>query len=312
MNTLIAAMLMALAPAPPAASAAPASDPGCTTAAEAPAPLFVGVSSLTVTVTCPAAAGTTKTRAYAVRVDLAAPGLTYEASSGAKDNLKLELPTAFLERTGSQVAFNANLFVNCCSYTPPWPPKPATTSLCGLEISRGKILSEWTHKPRACHGYPFRWSLVVRNGKPSIVQAPTVLPGAEVVVTGSHELLFFGRNMAPPDGRDEFFGPNARTVVGLSSGNKMLWVAAVTRETSQGLTLRQAAQMLQQLGAANAINLDGGGSTSLAVDAGGGKAALLNTPSDSKSPCTHSVRGGCERFVGASFGIHALPLPAPR
>jgi hypothetical protein len=313
MNPLIAAMLMALAPAAPAAPAAAPSDPGCTTASAAAVPLFVGVVSQTVTVICPAAAGATRTRAYIVRVDLDAPGLTFEASGGARDNLKLELPTDFLERTGSQVAFNANLFVDCCSYTTPRPPKPATTSLCGLEISGGKILSQWTHKPKACHGYPFRWSLVVRNGKPSIVQAPTVLPGAETAVTGSHELLFFGRNMAPPDGQDEFFGPNARTVVGLSRPGNRLWVAAVTRETSQGLTLRQAAQMLAQLGAANAINLDGGGSTALAVDSGGGKAALLNVPSDSSSNCKFPVKAGCERFVGASFGIHAKPLaPANR
>lgn len=313
MNPLIAAILMSLAPAAPA-PAAPEADPGCTTAQGAPVPLFVGVAWQTVTVTCasPPRIGKSRTRVHVVRVDLTAPGLSFEASGGAKDNLKLELPTAFLERTGSQVAFNANLFVNCCSYTAPQPPRPATTGLCGLLISGGAILSDWTHKPKACHGYPFRWSLVVRNGKPMIVQAPAVLPGAEAAVTGSHELLWFGRNMAPPDRQDEFFGPNARTVVGLSRGDGVLWVAAVTRETSQGLTLRQAAQMLQQLGAANAINLDGGGSTSLAVDAGGGKARLLNVPSDSKASCTFPMRGGCERFVGASFGIHARPLPARR
>ncbi|HEX8307869.1 MAG TPA: phosphodiester glycosidase family protein [Allosphingosinicella sp.] len=306
MNLLIA-ILMSLAPAAPAA---PAADPGCSTVQSAPVPLFVGIGSQTLAVTCPSGSGKSTTEVHVVRVDLAAPGLTFEASGGARDALKLELPTAFLERTGSQVAFNANLFVNCCSYTPPSPPKPATTELCGLEISGGKVLSEWEHKPKACHGYPFRWSLVVRNGKPSIVQAPAVLPGAEAAVTGSHELLFFGRNMAPPDEQDEFFGPNARTVVGLSKGDAVLWVAAVTRETSQGLTLRQAAQMLQQLGAVNAINLDGGGSTSLAVDGGGGRATLLNIPSDSSSTCAYPLHGGCERFVGASFGIHARPLPA--
>jgi hypothetical protein len=307
MNPLIAAILMSLAPAAPDAP-----DPGCTTGAGAPAPLFVGVASQTVTVTCPSGTGKSKTRVHVVRVDLTAPGLSFEASGGAKDNLKLELPTAFLERTRSQVAFNANLFVNCCSYTPPKPPTPATTGLCGLLVSGGAILSDWDHQPKACHGYRFRWSLVVRNGKASIIQAPTVLPGAEFAVTGSHELLWSGLNMAPPDGQDEFFGPNARTVVGMSRADNMLWVAAVTRETSKGLTLRQAAQMLQQLGASSAINLDGGGSTSLAVEGGGGKARLLNVPSDSNASCTFPMRGGCERFVGASFGIHAQPLKPAR
>jgi hypothetical protein len=309
MNPLIAILISAA----PAAAPASVPDPGCTVAASAPTSLFQGVTAQTVTVTCPSGTGTSKTSAHVVRVDLAAPGLSFETSGGAKDSLKLELPTAFLERTGSQVAFNANLFVNCCSYTTPQPPKPITTDLCGLEISGGAVLSDWNHQPAACHGYPFKNSLVVSKGKLAILPSSAVPAGADSAVTGSHGLLFWGLNVAPPDGQDEFFGPNARTAVGLSKANDVLWVAAVTRETSQGLTLRQTAQMLQALGAANAINLDGGGSTSLAVDSGGGKAKLLNVPSDSKSPCTYPWKTGCERFVGASFGIHAQPLaPAAR
>jgi hypothetical protein len=63
------------------------------------------------------------------------------------------------------------------------------------------------------------------------------------------------------------------------------------------------------LGAANALNLDGGGSTSLAVDAGGGDVRLLNTPNDYAPGCTFPKDGRCERYVGASFGIHAQFLP---
>ncbi|HEX9946344.1 MAG TPA: phosphodiester glycosidase family protein [Allosphingosinicella sp.] len=301
------AILMSLAPP---AAAAPVPGPGCTIAATKPAPLFVGVTSQSVTVTCPSTGGSSKTAAYVVRVDLAAPGLSFETSGGAKDGLEPELPTAFLLRTGSQVAFNANLFTLCCSYA---PPVPAETDLCGLEISGGAILSAWNNAPPPCHGYPFPSSLAVIKGKPAIVAAKAVPAGASVAVTGSHDLVVAGVNVAPPAKKgDEFFGPNARTVVGLSSGNGTLWVAAVSRETSSGLTLPQAAQMLMLLGAANAINLDGGGSTSLAVDAGGGKARLLNVPSHSVTPCSFSSGGGCERYVGASFGIHAQPLSRVR
>lgn len=304
MNPLVVALLTSLAPP------APAPDPGCTIEATTPANLFVGVAAQTVTVTCPSSGGDSQTRAHVVRVDLTAPGLAFETSAGAKDSLELELPTDFLQRTGSQVAFNANLFTNCCSYT---PPEPATTDLCGLEMSGGAILSAWNNQPAQCHGYPFPSSLVAIGGKLAIAPSDNVPSGAAAAVTGSHDLLAAGSNVAPPDIEgDEFFGPNARTVVGLSPGNDLLWVAAVTRETSQGLTLRQAAQMLQELGAANAINLDGGGSTSLAVDAGNGKAKLLNVPSDPHSPCTFAVGTGCERYVGASFGIHAQPLAPVR
>lgn len=304
MNPFAAAILMSLAPP------APAPDPGCTIEATKLAPLFAGVRTQKVTVDCPSSGGNTRTTAYVVRVHVTAPGVSFETSAGAQDSLKLELPTDFLQRTGSQVAFNANLFTNCCSYT---PPRPATTDLCGLEISGGATLSSWNNQPAACHGYPFPRSLVVIGGKLAIAPSDKAPPGTTAAVTGSHDLLVAGSNVAPPDIMgDEFFGPNARTVVGLSPGSAILWVVAVTRETSRGLTLRQAAQMLHELGAANAINLDGGGSTSLAVDSGNGKAKLLNVPSDANSPCAFPAGTGCERYVGASFGIHALPLSPVR
>lgn len=180
-------------------------------------------------------------------------------------------------------------------------------------MSGGAILSASGNQPEACHGFPFPRSLVAAAGRLTIAPAAKVPPGATEAVTGSHDLVADGVNVAPPDvPGDEFFGANARTVVGLSAASDSLWVAAVSRETSRGLTLRQAAQMLIKLGAANAINLDGGGSTSLAVDSGGGKARLLNVPSHPGQACAFSSGGGCERYVGASFGIRARPLPPKR
>lgn len=58
---------------------------------------------------------------------------------------------------------------------------------------------------------------------------------------------------------------------------------------------------MSALGAWNAINFDGGGSTALAVEGADGNPDVLNKPS-----------GGAERYDGANLGIYATPLaPVP-
>jgi exopolysaccharide biosynthesis protein len=289
-------------------AAAQTSDPGCTSKSSGLVQLFVGIATQTVEITCPMSGAPVTTTAYAVSVGLSAPGLAFEASSkngGASFNA--ELATAFLQRTSSQIAFNANLFTNCCSDT-----KSESASLCGLEISGGQLLSPLSNKPPGCDShFPFDTSLTVTGNAVRIATLDQV-PLADAAITGSHLLVASGSNVAPPDTNPaDFFGPNARTLVGLSEANDVLWIVAVERgPLSRGITLPQPAQLMMQLGATTALNLDGGGSTSLAVDAGNGKVRLLNTPNDQTEGCTFRKDDRCERYVGASLAIHAQPLPS--
>jgi hypothetical protein len=289
-------------------AAAQTTDPGCTSKSSGLAELFVGIATQTVEITCPMSSGPVATTAHVVRVDLSAPGLSFETSSkNGGTSFNTELTTAFLQRTNSQVAVNANLFTNCCSDT-----KSVSASLCGLEISGGQVLSPLSNRPPECDShFPFDTSLIVTGNAIRIATLDRV-PQADAAITGSHLLVLSGNNVAPPDTSPaEFFGPNARTLVGLSAGNEVLWIVAVERgPLTSGITLPQAAQLMMQLGAATALNLDGGGSTSLAVDAGDGKVRLLNTPNDQTAGCTFRKDDRCERYVSASFAIHAQPLPS--
>jgi hypothetical protein len=295
---------------PCAAAVAQTPDPGCTSKQSSLVQLFVGVSTETVEITCPTARGPVKTMAYAVRVDLTAPGLSFEASSqgngGAPFNT--ELTTAFLLKTNSQIAFNANLFTGCCSDTTSVP-----ADACGLEISEGQVLSRWRNKPKGCDPcFPFDSSLTVTGNTLRIATLDHVDPKVNIAITGSHLLVSSGYNVAPEDTSPaDFFSLYPRTMVGLTAANDVLWIVAVEQGPStNGVTLPQGAQLMIQLGAATALNLDGGGSTALAADAGGGKVRLLNTPSDQADGCTFPKNGKCERYVGASFGIHAQWLPS--
>ncbi|TDE96079.1 hypothetical protein EXU48_07535 [Occultella glacieicola] len=75
----------------------------------------------------------------------------------------------------------------------------------------------------------------------------------------------------------------ARTVLGLTEDGSELLVATVDGRsaTARGLTRIEMAELMIDLGAYNAVNIDGGGSTTMvARPAGGTEVELVNTPSD--------------------------------
>jgi Phosphodiester glycosidase len=68
-----------------------------------------------------------------------------------------------------------------------------------------------------------------------------------------------------------------RTLAGTDARGRLLLVTVDGREpgVSEGATLQEAAELMRGLGAVNALNLDGGGSTTMAV-----AGAVVNRPSD--------------------------------
>lgn len=90
-----------------------------------------------------------------------------------------------------------------------------------------------------------------------------------------------------------------RTAVGFSDDGHTMWLATIDgrQRDSRGLTLRDLATLMQQVGAVDAINLDGGGSTTmLAREAGAANPAVVNRPSN-----------GVERPVPNGIGIFVKP-----
>ncbi|MHB8158810.1 MAG: S-layer homology domain-containing protein, partial [Desulfocucumaceae bacterium] len=78
-------------------------------------------------------------------------------------------------------------------------------------------------------------------------------------------------------------GAVARTAIGYSSDKKTIFLAAVEKNTgSRGLTLNELADYMVGLKVERALNLDGGGSTTVAVrPLGEEKAVLINRPQNS-------------------------------
>ena len=99
------------------------------------------------------------------------------------------------------------------------------------------------------------------------------------------------------------FGPvrHPRTAVGVAAGGRRLLLVTVDGRQapySDGMTLRELAEFLRTIGAADAINLDGGGSTTMVVRRAEGSYAPVNRPSDleGERPVANAlaVVGRCE------------------
>lgn len=78
-------------------------------------------------------------------------------------------------------------------------------------------------------------------------------------------------------------GTNPRSAFGISQNQKTVYLAAVDgrSSSSKGMTMTELGAFMKYIGAYNAVNLDGGGSTTLVTkDVQQGRQKLINTPSD--------------------------------
>ena len=145
----------------------------------------------------------------------------------------------------------------------------------GWHFSNGKLHS----KPNTAS---LRATMIVhRNGKISLADAVQALPAdTQFAVSGNAMMLKNG--VSTPPVKDEARHP--RSAVGLSVDARTLYILAIDgrqESHSRGVTLGELANIFIQVGAHNAINLDGGGSSSLVIkDPGTGAFAIANQPSD--------------------------------
>ena len=102
-------------------------------------------------------------------------------------------------------------------------------------------------------------------------------PGVKVAVSGSAQLLRDGRLAT-----DDNVELHPRTAIGIDADHHQLHLLVVDgrSESSSGATLVQVADLLSTLGDENALNLDGGGSSTLVAPDANGVQGVRNTPSD--------------------------------
>ncbi len=192
---------------------------------------------------------------------------------------------------------NADFFL----FTPPGVPT-------GVLVSRGKVITP----PSKQHvfavdssGVPhiatfsLRGDTQIAVGDPALERA-SLLPFHPMEAVGGRPLI--AKDSAMVAGIDSAGGAtfsttrHPRTAVGISNnGKRVLLVVVDGRQKgySDGMTLRELATLMLALGARDALNLDGGGSTTMIYADSSHDIRVANRPSDATG----------ERPVGDALGI---------
>lgn len=141
-------------------------------------------------------------------------------------------------------------------------------------------------------------------------------PGAVDALGGNPMLVSGGRIVdGDVDGSGGFFARHPRTAVGVTGSGQLLLVVVDGRQGSYsaGMTLRELARLMARLGAREAVNLDGGGSSEMVVNG-----LVVNRPSDGRERPVSSalvVLPGPDVGQGDLAGHSAAPgranQPAP-
>jgi exopolysaccharide biosynthesis protein len=127
--------------------------------------------------------------------------------------------------------------------------------------------------------------------------------GIKMAVTGSSMLVVDGK-IPSSFSYDipSISKTNPRTVIGSSKDGEELFLVTVDgrQNSSTGLTQMEMAEFMKKLGAYNALNLDGGGSTTMvARKPGTDSLNIINSPSD-----------GSARIVSTAIGVFSMAPPS--
>lgn len=235
----------------------------------------------------------------ALKIDTAAEGLelfTTPGNDGAPLETNGQTTRAFLEEHGLDVAINTHFFGPCCNIIPGEPK-----DLTGLSIAQGELVSPASTE-RQRDIIIFEAGVHQDGGIDAVMLTSPQLEQLERI-TSTHAIagrtiLDGGRVMERGDDFATIRHP--RTLVGLSKDYGTLYLVTIDGRQpgySTGASLAEAAAIMFHLGATMALNVDGGGSTTMIIRDADGASQLANSPS-----------AGFERVVGSNLGLRALPL----
>lgn len=219
--------------------------------------------------------------------------------AGARETIA-QTATTTLANHQLQLVINGNFFFPFVEDAPwrttPGPGKPA--SLLGTAISQGKVVSPAkAHWPALCFLAP------QSPTPPNAVISPSgdCPPMTQAAIAGNLLLMDQGK---PGNLRGEnLTKPYPMVIAALDKSGQQLQLILIDGKQpfySEGITLPEAVELLQSWDIHTAIRLDGGGSTSLAIENAEGLPQLLNAVIQAKIP-------GRERPVANHLGFYALP-----
>jgi hypothetical protein len=235
---------------------------------------------------------------HLIRVDLTKPNIRFLVTPGeVHDNGEIGARTTsqFLTEFKLQLAVNANFFypfhpLFSVDFWNAYPKKRGDpVYIVGFASSRGQVYSQ-SHKL-------FETFYISANN-----QARFQTPIGPVYNAISGRELFIKQGQIHGSFSKGAFNekPYPRTALALDKTANTLMIFVVDgklKNYSEGVTLMELAEIVQSYGADMALNLDGGGSSTLVMEEPSGKPVLLNRPS-------HGRIQGKERLIGNHLGIY--------
>ena len=215
--------------------------------------------------------------------------MTPPDEKGSEQPLSARTTSQFVQEFGVQIAVNGDGFSPWWSHSLAdyYPHEGDPVRPRGEAASRGKVY--WTSDATVP-------TLYISSGNRLSFDAPAkpfnAISGEYMLAMGSEPI---------PDLDDSELHP--RTAIGYSKNARYLYLVVVDGRQpfySEGITVKELADLIISLGAQYAMNLDGGGSSTMVVEGRDGQQRLLNSPFDNYIP-------GRERPIANHLGMFVNP-----
>jgi len=251
-----------------------------------------------------------------LEIDVTAAGINFrmQPSNGAlPGEVTRQTTRGFVNSASAQIGINGDFY----DTNPPYPSQGGLffTDVVHINASNGEVYS-----PAA--GSETLFNITAAN-LPSIRTAgaagsTTGAGGFSLynAIGGNQRILTGGAVSAPNDSYTNTLNPH--TAIGVSQDQSKVFLLTVDgrqNDYSEGMFTTEVASLLFQFGAWDAINVDGGGSTTMVMDDSNDavqNARIVNSPADNSTP----TGPGTERLIANSLAVFAqhrpgyVPLPA--
>lgn len=227
---------------------------------------------------------------HVIKVDLRANGIGILITPGdpkVEQPLKAQTTSTFLDKNNVQVAINGDSFTPWYSHTilDYYPHSGDPVNPIGFAASRGTIYSQGGAEEPTLYISPINQARFnTQIGRVyNAISGNTMLVKAGEIVSGLES------------------DPSPRSAVALSKSERELILVVVDGRQpgySEGVTLQELAGIIIHYGGYNAMNLDGGGSSTLVMEGILGRPVVLNSPINNGIP-------GRQRAVANHLGIFA-------
>ncbi len=234
---------------------------------------------------------------FVANIDLTNPDVQIRVSRAGKDpdgdgewETTLQPPTKIAKRENFEVVINGDFFgaknTKDAEGKKSGYVEGVWAKVLGPDVTDGELWGPATKDTRP--------SLIVREGnKVSIEPLKDPPKDALQVIAGSDIIVRNGENVAKKKG-DFATTQHPRTAVGIADDGKRLVMVVVDgrRKDRVGMQLTELADLMKSLGCKEAMNLDGGGSSEMAIrNPETGQLEVKNSPSDHRERAVASVLG---------------------